>query len=659
MKGKFSAAVLVLCFQLSIAGAQEIPVKLFADKLCGNVNKKVEAHGRVVVKFKDVVVRGDNASYDKLSGILRVWGNVEIVEGDVDLNCRSLIYDLKSKRAVLEKVKGRLSLTDYIKADRIERLSEKEWIAYDGEYTPCKGQTCPDWSVGAKKFRVLLGESFSGKWVTFRIKEIPIVAMPVLNGSIARKRTSGFLTPKVGYVSEGGFYYRQPFYLVLGRSADLTVAYEKRFRGGNGKSSEFRYVLSPYSKGSVFLNKLNLPSEKSWKFTFDHSYRPSDYAYGTAHAEVINSRSYYKATTTFDVEEKTQIYTKSNANFSKLWKHALINANVVYLDYLDGSTDDIYQKLPNLQFYLMDVPINGFPFTFNFAGDATYFYRKAGGSSYRVNLEPGLRYVRTLDKFKSSTQVAYSVSDYEVGGSKKIFKFENKNSFNVVREVKGVGDFSVTPWLGFKVYDVMGSGNNVIFDLNDKVEDRREAFWGAEAYFYSLGRQIGRLNISGGYDFKGEDNWKDWKVQLSITPVYDLTFQQDLKLSSEDGSLETANTYMGFPLRVGEYGLDGGMGWVDFYYQKEEPQVKYVRWGTSIPINRYLSFSFQQRYDVRYSMDRERDYSLTVNRGCWNGEISYKWIKNYDGSIDYQVMLMVNLMKLGGYGYRFAGRRED
>lgn len=644
---------------MASANAQEVPVRLSAEKLCGNINKKVEAHGKVVVRFKDVVVKGDNASYDRVSGILRVWGNVEVVEGDVDLKCKSLIYDLKSKRAVLERVSGKLSPTDYIRADRIERLSEKEWIAYDGEYTPCTGQVCPDWSIGAKKFRVLLGESFAGRWVTFRIKEIPVLVTPVLTGPVVRGRKSGFLTPRIGYVSEGGFYYRQPFYLVLGRSADLTLAYEKRFKGGNGKSAEFRYVLSPYSSGDIWVNKLDLPSEKSWKFTFNHSYRPSDYVYGTAHAEMVNSRSYYKATTTFDVEEKTQVYTKSDANLSKLWEHAVINANLVYLDYLDGSTDRVYQKLPDLQFYLMDVPVSRFPFTFNFSGDATYFYRKAGGSSYRVSLEPGLRYVKAFRKFKSSTQVSYLVSDYEIGGTSRIFKFENLNSFNVAEKVGRVGDFSVTPKFGFRVVDVMGLGNNVIFDLNDKVESRREAFWGAETYLYASGRQLGRLNVSGGYDFKGEDNWKDWRVQLSLTPVSNLTLQQDLKLSSDDGSLKIANTYLGFPLEVDGYGLEGGRGWVDFYYQKEEPQVKYVRWGTNIPIGKYVSFSFQQRYDVKYSMDRERDYAININRGCWNGRISYRWVKNYDGSIDYQVMFVVNLLKLGSYGYRFAGRKED
>jgi LPS-assembly protein len=190
----------------------ELPVEIKADRLTGNVNTIVKATGRVTIKYDSVTITADNGLYDRQKGILRVWGNVLIREGEAQLRCQNLVYELKTKRAVLEKVEGFISPTDRIKADRIERLSEKEWIAYDGEYTPCPHK-CPDWSVKAKKFKVLVGESFSGKWVSFRVKEIPILVTPYLSGPLESKRRSGLLFPRFGYISQDGFIYRQPLYL--------------------------------------------------------------------------------------------------------------------------------------------------------------------------------------------------------------------------------------------------------------------------------------------------------------------------------------------------------------------------------------------------------------------------------------------------------------
>jgi len=650
---KFLFGLLFTVLSIHAATANQLPIRIYADKLRGNVNTKITAQGNVLIEFDNVTIKGNNAFYDKEAGILRVWGDVKVTEGETFLKCSSLVYNIKTKKGVLEKVYGRLSPNDYIKADRIERLSEKEWIAYDGEYTPCKNKFCPDWSVGAKKFRVLLGESFIGKWVTFRIKEIPVIATPLLSGPVSRGRKSGFLTPRMGFVSEGGFYYRQPLYLVLGRSADLTLYYEKRFKGGNAKYGEFRYVLSPYSRGDLNYNKINLPNQKSWKLNFNHSFSPSDFFYGSLHGELVNSRNYYKATTSLNIEEKTKIYTKSDATFSKLWKHFLVNGNVVYLNSLDGSTDTIYQKVPNLQVYLMDTSIKNSPLFFSFEGEATYFYRKAGGSSYRISLEPKLKYIKEIKDLKTVQSISYLLNDYQLGGTSRAFKFKNVNTFNKVWNFKGI-DFSLTPSFGFKAVNVKSLGNEAIFDLNDKIDESREFFVKGETYLYKEGKEFGRFYFDGGYNFLDKGSWKPLKLGLDFSPKSAVSIQENVEYSFNNGNFKSSNTYLGFPVS-----FINGNGWVNLYYQRENPQLRYLRWGINVPIGRYLNLSFQQRYDLKLSFDRERDYTLTINRGCWNGRIIYKWVKNFDGSIDYQVSLMINLLRLGSYGYSFTGKKTD
>jgi LPS-assembly protein len=645
--GLWTFAFLLLFLSKAVAGG--IPVKITADQVFGNINKKVEARGHVVITYDRVEISGDSAVYDREKELLIVRGNVVVKELSAELHCKSIVYDLRTKRAVLEKVSGKISETDYIRADRIERLSEKEWIAYDGEYTPCK-HTCPDWSVGAKRFRILLGESFEGRWVAFKVKEIPVLVSPILGGPLVKRRTSGFLLPRLGYISEDGFVYKQPFYIVLGRSADVTLTYEKRLKDGSGKEVELRYVLSKKSKGRFHYYRIDKENREDWKLSFFHSFYPSELLYGKLNAELVSSREYYKSVTTFDVEEKTRIYTKSDVTFSKLWEHAVLNVNSVYLDYLDGSSSTIYQKVPNINFYLMDIPLLKTPLTFSLDTELTYFYRGAGGSSYRLNLEPSLKYSHFFGTFKNTTKVSYLISKYQLGGSRSIFKFENKAITNKYFRLGDAFSVSLNPELSFRFVESENQEENPFYDNSDRVEKKKEIFSGITGYFYRKGRQLLRLSFNGQYDlYDSKDPWGSWKFDVDLHPLGNLELRETFYYSPDENRLEKSNTYVSASL--GSLKI-----WANYYRSDLTEKVRYVRGGAELKLG-IFSLSYRQRYDLELSQNREHFYSVAVDRGCWKGRLTYRWVKNYDNTVDYQILFRLDLVKLGSYGYKFTGRR--
>ncbi len=636
--------LLFLLFSVS-AFASKPPVLISADLIKGSVNSKLEAKGNVEVEFKDVVIKGDYGLYDRSKGLLRVWGKVLIKEGGALLHCKNLVYNLKTKRAVLEGVSGFITPTDRIKASLIERLSEKEWIAYDGEYTPCS-HACPDWSVKAKKFKILLGESFEGKWVSFRVKEIPIFVSPYLSGPIVSKRRSGFLFPKFGYVSKDGFVYKQPFYLVLGRSADLTLTYEKRSINGQGKRANFRYVLSPYSRGSIDYYQLNKKERRDWSLEFNHSYFPSDFLYGKVKGQLVSSRAYYKDST--GLIESSKVYTKSDITLSKLWKHAILNVNSVYLRYLDGSTDTIYQRLPEVNFYLLDTPLFNLPLFFNFYSQASYFYRKAGGSSYRIRLSPSLKCVKKLGVFKNTSELLYRYTYYQLGAPVKQVGFKN---YLKLTKFVSLGNYSVSlnPELDFSYLQGSSFSSHPNYDITDSYREEKSLTSLLEFYLYSSRGRLGRLTLSSDYLVKSK-SWNKFISDLELSPFNWLLLKETALFSLKSGSLSFLNSYL--KLTKEGYSL-----WLN-HYQSPVNKITYLKWGFSLPLNRFLSFNYSQRYDLKFSQDRERSYSFTVNRGCWSGRFSYRWVKNYDNTITYQYMITVNLLKLGSYGYKFVGKRD-
>ncbi len=642
---------------ISSAIAAEEPVNLSSKAITGNVNKVINAEGDVVITFKSVKITGDKATYNKVENVIKVIGNVTVEEGETSLKCSRIIYDLSKKRAVIENVSGKLTKSDYIKAKRIDRLSEKEWIAYDGIYTPCK-QKCPDWSLGAKRFKILLGESFEGRWVTFRVKEIPIMASPYISGSLVKKRRTGFLIPRIGYRSDDGFIYKQPFYLVLGRSADATFTYEKRFKDGEGKEIEVRYLTAPYSKGNLKFRHFKKEGESNkWKLTYEHNYWPSDFSYGNVDIEAVSNRSYYKDVDVFDIESKTSKYTKSDASYSKLWKHAIFNVNTVYLDRLDGSTDYVFQKVPNINFYIMDTALFKTPFTFNFDSDFTYFYRKKGYKGTRLNVKPGIRYSTFLGKIKNTTTVSYLTSYYDRSlnstspSTRGIFKFENRSFSNFYYYVNNNFSFSINPEIAFLFTENEDQEDLPDYDVTDRIKKQKSLLPMITSYIYFKSKQIARVSLEGNYNFYNqEDPWEIWKLDLDTNPLENLWLKETVYYSPHEKEVKNLNSFISTNFK-------GINFWLNHYYDFTDIlNSNYLRWGIGIPINRFLSFSYEQRYDIKLSHDRERIYKLNLNRGCWNGDITYRWLKNFDDTVDYQIMVNVNLVKLGSYGYKVQGK---
>ncbi|WP_457567476.1 LPS-assembly protein LptD [Desulfurobacterium sp.] len=658
--------VIIVTFTLLYAlcaRAQQItgPITLTADRITGNIKTEIEAKGNVTVHFDNATIKGDTLAYNNQTKTIVISGNVFINQPPVKLWCSSIKYNLNSKRAEFFRVKGELSPTDFIQAEKLIKISGKLWLAYNGTYTPC---CCccerPDWSIEAKEFKIKTGESFKGKWVAFDILSVPVIISPAISGPIVEKRTTGFLVPKFGYIKNQGLTVKQPFYIVLGRSADLTLTYEKRFKDGHGESANLRYVLAPYSKGNLYYYRIDSDNETNWQINYNHSYLKSDYSYGNIKVNVVSSRNFFTENGTTDVETLTQQYTKSDITYSRLWDHAILNANLVYLDSLDNSTSSTFQKLPEVNFYLMDIPLlKHLPVTLSIDSDFTYFYRREGFRGSRLNFEPALRYTLFTGNIKNSFKVSNLLSWYSItgNGTRKIYRNlwkYRETHFSNFRFSSGKLTVSMNPELSFSYVQSKPQNNIPDFDGTDIIEREKKLTATLTSYFYREEKQVAELKIENGYNFYLKTNpWEKWKIDAEITPATPIILREHMEVNGNTKEIEKADSSINLNAKKLTV-------WINHYrsFLKNEKN-DYIRWGATIHINPYLTFSYSQRYDLQYNFDRERQYTLTINRNCWKGNVSYHWIKSFDGTINYQIMVRIDLLKLGGYQYKYEGITEE
>lgn len=83
------------------------------------------------------------------------------------------------------------------------------------------------------------------------IGDIPIFYLPYFGYPTDHTRRSGLLIPAFGWSGSEGFYYQQPIYLAPQNWWDLEFRPQIRTARGSGLYTDFRFVDTPSSKGSI------------------------------------------------------------------------------------------------------------------------------------------------------------------------------------------------------------------------------------------------------------------------------------------------------------------------------------------------------------------------------------------------------------------------
>ncbi len=128
----------------------------------------------------------------------------------------------------------------YFTADKVERIATDEIVVTNGSFTACD-EAVPKWSFTAKRARIRSNDKVWLNGAKFRIKGVPVAAMPYASIPITKKdRSSGFLVPSGGYSKTKGARISNAYYLTLGDSADLTIRGDIYTSRGIGYGADLR-----------------------------------------------------------------------------------------------------------------------------------------------------------------------------------------------------------------------------------------------------------------------------------------------------------------------------------------------------------------------------------------------------------------------------------
>ncbi len=220
--------------------------------------------GDVGIQYGDYQVEADTIEYNDATGDAEATGHVHITGNNnaetitasrAILNVRDQtghFYDVHGSVGVRATARGNVYTTEnpFLFTGRmVVKTGPEAFDIYDGTVTSCQ-LPHPDWQLAAAHFAVRDGKARATR-TTFRLLNVPVLFLPYATHPARQdERQSGFLIPIIGNSSSKGIVTGEQVYVVLGRSAGLTVGAQYFSRRGWEQAATLRWR----GNGLNFLN---------------------------------------------------------------------------------------------------------------------------------------------------------------------------------------------------------------------------------------------------------------------------------------------------------------------------------------------------------------------------------------------------------------------
>ncbi|MCB9481540.1 MAG: LPS-assembly protein LptD [Desulfobacteraceae bacterium] len=415
-----------------------------ADSINYNTSMEtIKASGNAVIIGKNNHIRGDIIFIDKRSKIISITGNASIENKDQSFSGDSVFFNYETGKGVIRN--GKIFVNDlnfYITGQKIEKISEKTYVAHQASITSCDDPK-KDWEFTAEKIKAEIDGYGYAYNMRLNTMERPLLYFPFLYFPVKTKRQSGLLIPSADYSDKYGLDYNQPLYLVLSDQADLTLYYNFIEKRSDRPGIELRYRHSKNSFTQIMYDQINndpytyneqpfsttdsTQKDRYW-FRMKSGFL-SDSGFKTAIDLDISSDPGYltdfdKGYMGFDFTEKNFLKNfgrsidpddetkRTNRIFtSKYMGKNLFETEFLWMDDLiikeTGTTNQTVQNLPRISFYIPRTGYDLLPFQTALDSEYNYFYRINGEKGHRINFTPRIYLPLNIGSFLYLESGAY------------------------------------------------------------------------------------------------------------------------------------------------------------------------------------------------------------------------------------------------------------
>ncbi len=250
------AAVLALC--LSLPARAQDQATLISDSIEITGDTRLIAAGNVEVYFKGRRLAASRIIYDQATDRLEIVGPIVLTEdsGKVLILASQAELAADLSEGILTSARLVLNRQLQLAANKITRVAGQTTTLETVAASSCKvceGNPTPLWEIRASRVthdEVARQIYFDN--AQFRLAGVPVFYIPRLRmPDPTLDRATGFLMPSVRTTSDLGTGIKLPYFIVLGKSSDLTLTPYITARDSQTLDLRYRQV---FSTGQITLN---------------------------------------------------------------------------------------------------------------------------------------------------------------------------------------------------------------------------------------------------------------------------------------------------------------------------------------------------------------------------------------------------------------------
>lgn len=393
-------------------------VNILADKIDHLKGRDyVIATGSVDITYHTTNLKADRVEFNTKTGDVVATGDVIISSEGSLIQSEKAIFNIYTKRGFMYNAEGFASPVYYFTGEKIEKVGDDELRITHGTLSSC-GPTCgtgpTPWAFRIRQANLKIDRYVHLHGFVPKVLGVPFFFLPYWVASIKTDRGTGFLSPVVGTDSQDGVFVTNRFFWAINPSMDATFALDYLSNRGTRYNGEFRYVIDERSSGQLDASYLKDGeffnqgiSRHSWLFDDERS--PDDLPLGgefykitldhkqvlPGEVEMIGRMDLESKDTNFDrefsdiLDLRTRRETESFVSLTKNWESRSIQIIAERLeslkdnlftrgvgDRLVGDDEEVFGRLPSIQFRQQAEQIGPTPFYFSMDSSWTNFFEE-------------------------------------------------------------------------------------------------------------------------------------------------------------------------------------------------------------------------------------------------------------------------------------------
>lgn len=322
------------------------------------VKERVFATGNVEIHYKDIKIFADDIELNIETKDVVARGNVVIRLPQEVINVDEIRINLENTQGEMTHVEGLIQPTIFYEAQSLKRKDQSVYTLKKARITSCT-QPVPRWKFSCSKANFRKNDYIEMWNSVFSIKKIPLLYVPYIRYPLDREKSTGFLTPQLGFSGVKGLVFSESFYWDIRRNMDATFSFDLYSAKGMGGGLEYRYLfdkgiggnLKAYYFNFLFGQKEQKNVTNAYMLRLNHN-QPLPYGFGLTAS--VDYQSNFDFLRQFDNNFRRALMTnrRSQLYVQRSWGYYNFSMRAsrfeTYFNRLDNSV--IKYELPRVSF---------------------------------------------------------------------------------------------------------------------------------------------------------------------------------------------------------------------------------------------------------------------------------------------------------------------